>query len=43
MEEMQANMAELMKSITLAEINHTTRITTAYEPEKEMGIALWLK
>ena len=43
MEEMQANMAELMKSITLAEINHTTRITTAYEPEKEMEIALWLK
>jgi hypothetical protein len=35
MDEMQVEMVALMKSVTLAEIQHTTRITETYKPEKE--------
>jgi len=42
MEEMQKNMTSLMKEVTLAEIKHTTRITTDYKPDKEMRLPKWI-
>lgn len=41
MEEMQRNMTELMKEVTLSEIHQTTRITTDYTPDKEMRLPKW--
>jgi hypothetical protein len=38
MEEMQRQMTALMKDVTLAEIKHTTRITTTYKPEVKMEL-----
>lgn len=35
MDEMQMEMVSLMKEVTLAEIQHTTRITETYNPDKE--------
>ena len=43
MDEMQHQMTELMKEVTMSEIRHTTRITTSYEPEKEMELPEFLK
>ena len=43
MDEMQKQMTALMKSVTLSEIQHTTRITTDYKPNKEMRKPLWIK
>lgn len=43
MEQMQHRMTELMREVTLAEIKHTTRITTDYKPEKVMTIPAFLK
>lgn len=43
MEQMQHKMTELMREVTLAEIKHTSRITTDYKPEKEMTIPAFLK
>ena len=40
--EMQSQMTSLMKEVTLAEIQHTTRITTNYAPTKEMEIPSWI-
>lgn len=42
MDEMQKQMTALMKDVTLAEIRHTTRITTEYEPRKEMELPSWM-
>jgi len=42
MDEMQKQMTALMKDVTLSEIRHTTRITTSYEPEKEMELPTWI-
>ena len=42
MDEMQKHMTELMKEVTLAEIQHTTRITTNYNPTEEMEIPTWI-
>lgn len=42
MDEMQKQMTALMKSVTLAEIKHTTRITTEYLPGKEMVKPAWI-
>lgn len=43
MDEMQHKMTELMREVTLAEIQHTTRITTSYEPTRELIIPTFLK
>lgn len=43
MDEMQRNMTALMKDVTLSEIQHTTRITTNYRPEKEFVLPEFLK
>ncbi len=43
MDEMQSQMTALMKEVTLAEIKHTTRITTDYKPEKEFVLPTFLK
>lgn len=43
MDEMQKQMTALMKEVTLAEIRHTTRITTEYNGPKEVVIPAWLK
>ena len=43
MDEMQQNMTALMKEVTLAEIRHTTRITTCYKPEKELVLPSFIK
>ena len=43
MEQMQHRMTELMREVTLAEIKHTTRITTDYKPQKKMQIPSFLK
>ena len=37
-----ARMTALMKDVALSEIRHTTRITTSYEPEKEMELPTWI-
>lgn len=42
MDEMQKQMTALMRDVTLAEIRHTTRITTEYLPTKEMRIPAWI-
>lgn len=42
MDEMQKQMTALMRSVTLSEIKHTTRITTEYFPNKEMRIPTWM-
>lgn len=42
MDEMQKQMTALMKEVTLSEIHHTTRITTAYKPRKEMEKPAWI-
>lgn len=41
--EMQAQMTAQMREVTLSEIKHTTRITTSYEPHKELQIPTFLK
>lgn len=41
MDEMQKQMTALMKEVTLAEIRHTTRITTEYKPEMKMEVPQW--
>ena len=41
LEEMQRQMTALMKEVTLSEIRHTTRITTTYNPQKEMELPKW--
>ncbi|MEE1007194.1 MAG: helicase C-terminal domain-containing protein, partial [Acutalibacteraceae bacterium] len=38
MDNMQKKMTELMKSVTLSEIKHTTRITEEYKPYMEMAL-----
>lgn len=40
--DLQNNMVSLMRDVTMSEINHTTRITTEYKPEKEMRVAKWI-
>ena len=42
MDEMQREMTALMKSVTLSEIRHTTRITTDYKPAKKMEVPAWM-
>lgn len=42
MDEMQKQMTALMKEVTLAEIKHTTRITTDYKGIEKMIIPTWL-
>lgn len=42
MEEMQHQMTSLMKEVTLAEIQHTTRITTDYKPDEDMEVPAWI-
>lgn len=42
MDEMQKRMTALMQDVTLAEIRHTTRITTAYQPERRMEKPEWI-
>jgi uncharacterized protein YqgQ len=42
MDEMQKQMTALMKDVTLSEIRHTTRITTTYNPRKEMELPTWI-
>ena len=43
MDEMQKRMTELMKEVTLSEIQHTTRITTDYKPTKALRLPAFLK
>lgn len=43
MDEMQSQMTSLMKEVTLAEIQHTTRITTDYKPTKEFVLPSFMK
>ena len=43
MDEMQKQMTALMKEVTLAEIKHTTRITTDYKPTKALELPVFLK
>lgn len=43
MDEMQKQMTALMRDVTLSEIKHTTRITTSYEPQKELELPSFLK
>jgi len=43
MNEMQKQMTSRMKDVTLAEIQHTTRITTSYEPDVKMVLPGFLK
>ena len=40
MDELQNNMVDLMRAVTMSEIKHTTRITTEYRPEKELKLAI---
>ena len=42
MDVMQREMTSLMREVTLAEIKHTTRITTEYIPTKEAEIPEWI-
>ena len=42
MDEMQRQMTALMKEVTLAEIKHTTRITTDYKPTESMEVPSWI-
>ena len=43
MDEMQKQMTALMKSVTLSEIKHTTRITTNYDPLRKFELPSFLK
>lgn len=43
MDEMQKQMTALMKEVTLAEIQHTTRVTEDYKPTKEFAMPSFLK
>ena len=43
MVEMQSQMTALMKEVTLAEIQHTTRITTDYKGVENMQLPTWLR
>jgi len=43
MDEMQKQMTNLMKSVTLSEIKHTTRITTDYKPTERSVKPAWMK
>lgn len=43
MDEMQSQMTALMKEVTLAEIQHTTRITSKYEGIENMQLPSWLR
>lgn len=43
MDEMQKQMTQLMKEVTLSEIKHTTRITTTYNPTKEFELPRFLR
>lgn len=43
MDEMQKRMTALMKEVTLAEIRHTSRITTNYRPEKDLVLPDFIK
>ena len=43
MDEMQKQMIALMKDVTMAEIKHTTRITTSYEPSVEMELPSFMR
>ena len=43
MDEMQKQMTSRMKEVTLAEIKHTTRISTSYIPETEMKLPSFMK
>lgn len=42
MDEMQRQMTALMREVTLAEIKHTTRITTDYRPTEKMEVPAWI-
>ena len=42
MDEMQRQMTALMKEVTLAEIKHTTRVTTEYKPMESMVMPAWI-
>ena len=42
MDVMQHEMTALMRDVTLAEIRHTTRITTEYLPTKEAEVPAWI-
>ena len=42
MDEMQRQMTNLMKSVTLSEIKHTTRITTDYKPTERSVKPAWM-
>ena len=42
MDVMQREMTALMREVTLAEIKHTTRITTEYLPTKEASVPAWI-
>jgi len=42
MDEMQRNMTALMRDVTLAEIRHTTRITSDYRPKESMEVPAWI-
>jgi SNF2 family DNA or RNA helicase len=43
MDEMQEQMTSRMKDVTLAEIKHTTRITTTYKPQVTMELPSFMK
>lgn len=43
MDEMQHQMTSLMKEVTLAEIQHTTRITVDYKPTEEFALPSFMK
>lgn len=40
MDQLQNNMIELMRDVTMSEIKHTTRITTDYKPSQEFKLAI---
>jgi hypothetical protein len=40
---MQKKMTELMRDVTLSEIQHTTRITTSYNPTIKMELPIFMK
>jgi len=43
MDEMQKQMTALMKEVTLSEIQHTTRITLDYKPDKQFELPAFMK
>ena len=40
MDQLQNNMVELMRDVTMSEIKHTTRMTTDYKPSQEFKLAI---